>query len=198
MIPIKNTLVSRDLIDVLFSCNLSECKGACCVQGDSGPPISQKEHRTLKTLFPKIKPYMKPKSVERAERSGLSFVDQENELVIMIHENSGECIFATQKHGITKCVIEELYFDKQINFRKPVSCHLYPVRVKTYPDFTAVNYDSWDICRPAVQAGEKLQMPLYKFVKEALIRRFGKEWYAELELEIAAEYFSFQKNNKNG
>ncbi|MFW5805326.1 MAG: DUF3109 family protein [Bacteroidales bacterium] len=194
MIPIKNTLVSRDLIDVLFSCNLSECKGACCVQGDSGPPITQREHRMLKTLFPILKPYMKPESVERADRCGLSFVDQEDELVAMIHENSGECIFAVQEHGITKCVIEELYNDKQIDTQKPVSCHLYPVRVKIYPDFTAVNYDAWDICRPALQQGKSQNLPLYKFVKEALIRRFGTEWYAELE--IAAEDFHCKKNNK--
>ncbi|MDA3820612.1 MAG: DUF3109 family protein [Candidatus Delongbacteria bacterium] len=195
MIPIKNTLVSRNLVDVFFACDMAECKGACCVQGDSGPPITQEEKNTLINLFPKLKPYMKPESVKRAVKHGLSFVDQENEMVAMIHENSGECIFAIQKDGITKCVIEGLYLKGKIDFRKPVSCHLYPVRVKTYPDFTAVNIDSWDICKPALQCGEKLRMPLYKFVKDALIRRFGKEWYAQLE--IAAEDFSWQKNNKN-
>ncbi|MEA3447463.1 MAG: DUF3109 family protein [Bacteroidota bacterium] len=195
MISIENTLVSLDVIETEFACNISKCKGACCVQGNSGPPITQEEKNTLVHLFPKLKPYMKPESVKRAKQNGLSFIDQENEMVAMIHENSGECIFAIQKDGITKCVLEDLYLKGKIDFRKPVSCHLYPVRVKTYPDFIAVNYDKWDICNPALQRGEKLKMPLYKFVKDPLIRRFGKDWYAQLE--IAAEDFSCRKNNKN-
>ncbi|MGC9330409.1 MAG: DUF3109 family protein [Bacteroidales bacterium] len=195
MISIENTLVSLDVIETEFACNVNKCKGECCVQGDSGPPITQKEEQILKKLFPQLKKRMKPESVKRAKLHGLSFVDQENELVVMIHQNSGECIFAIQKKGITKCVIEDLYLKGKINFRKPASCHLYPVRIKTYPDFIAVNYDSWDICKPALQRGNKLRMPLYKFVKEALIQQFGTAWYAQLE--IAAEDFLQQKNNKN-
>ncbi len=105
MIAIKDTIVSRDLIDVLFSCDLDKCKGACCVEGDSGPPLTQEEERTIKKLYPLIKKYMKPESMESAERYGLSFTDQEHELVAMIHENSGECIFALFKLSHTCCYV---------------------------------------------------------------------------------------------
>lgn len=187
MIPIDNTLVSFDVIEKKFFCDLENCKGSCCVKGDSGAPVSDDEEKELKTIFTTLKPHMKEESIKRVEEKGISFVDQENELVTMIHENSGECVFAIQENGISKCVIEKLYFEGEIRFRKPVSCHLYPVRVKEYPGFTAVNYDEWDICKPALINGEQQRVPLYKFVKEALIRKFGDHWYNQLE--VAAKEF---------
>lgn len=187
MIPIENTLVSFDLIEKQFSCDLACCKGACCVEGDSGAPISREEEARIQKIYPALENRMKSESALRVQRHGLSFVDREGELVTMIHENSGECVFAVQENGISKCLIEIMHFEGKYDFRKPVSCHLYPIRVKEYPDFTAVNYDAWDICKPGLVKGEKLGTPLYKFAGEALVRRFGEEWYAQLE--VAAKDF---------
>ncbi|MFO7791133.1 MAG: DUF3109 family protein [Bacteroidales bacterium] len=194
MISIENTLVSLDVIETEFVCNVSKCKGACCVEGDSGPPLTESENEKIREIFPAIKQKMKPKSVIRAQHHGISYLDQENERVAMIHENSGECIFAVQENGITKCIIENLYFDGKLDFRKPLSCHLYPIRIKSYHDFIAVNYDRWQICNPGLEQGKKQGVPLYKFAKEPLIRRFSTDWYAQLE--VAAMDLT-NKNTKN-
>jgi hypothetical protein len=182
MIYIDDKLVSLDVFEKKFVCNLTHCKGACGVQGDSGAPLTDEENDIIQDIYPQIKPFMKPESILRVEEKGLSFIDQEGELVTMIHENSGECVFVVEDNGINVCAIEKLWEAGEIQFRKPVSCHLYPIRVKEYPLFTAVNYDEWDICQGALIQGEKLGVPVYVFLKDALIRRFGKDWYAQLEV----------------
>ncbi len=182
MISIGDALVSLDVFEKKFICDISKCKGACCVEGDSGAPVTEEENKIIHEVFPKVKGLMKPESIERGETKGLSFVDQEDELVTMIHENSGECVFAIQENGFTVCTIEKLWEAGEISFRKPVSCHLYPIRVKEYPIFTAVNYDEWDICEVGLIKGEAAGLPLYRFLKDALIRRFGSDWYAQLEI----------------
>lgn len=182
MVSIDNTLISLDVFEKKFICDLSKCKGACCVEGDSGAPLTDEEDEIIHDIFPQIKEIMKPESIERGEIEGLSFIDQEGELVTMIHENSGECIFAIQDDDITFCAIEKLWLEGKVPFRKPVSCHLYPIRIKEYPDFIAVNYDEWDICDAGLLKGEAAGVPLYKFLKEPLIRRFGEFWYAQLEI----------------
>ncbi len=182
MISIGDTLVSLDVFEKQFICDLGKCKGVCCVEGDSGAPLSEEENKIIHDIFPEVKKIMKPESIERGEKEGLSFVDQEEELVTMIHENSGECIFTIQENGISFCAIEKLWAEGKVPFRKPVSCHLYPIRVKEYPMFTAVNFDEWDICNAARVKGEQSGLPVYKFLKDALIRRFGEDWYAQLEI----------------
>lgn len=182
MIPINDTLVSFDLIEKKFVCDIRKCKGECCVQGDSGAPVTKEEESQIKEIYPLLAPEMKDESVLRVKEKGISFTDQENELVTMIHENSGECVFVIKENGVSKCLIEKLYFEGKIAFRKPVSCHLYPVRVKEYPDFTAVNYDYWDICESGLIRGKKEGVPLFVFLKEALVRRFGEDWYEQLKV----------------
>jgi len=187
MIPIDDTLVSFDILEKKFACDLDKCHGACCVEGDSGAPISKEEEAIIRDIYDKLQPRMKQGSALLVQRKGISFTDQEGELVTMIHENSGECVFAIQENGISKCLIETMHFEGEFEFRKPVSCHLYPIRIKQYPDFIAVNYDKWEICKPALIKGETSGIPLYKFAREALIRRFGEAWYAQLE--VAAKDF---------
>jgi len=181
MFQLGKTIVSEDIIDKDFVCNLSACKGACCIDGDAGAPLEEEEAQVLKEIYPKVKPYLRKKGIEAIEKQGThiatAFGDLETPLI-----NGADCayvIFDERKTAL--CGIEEAYNQGEISWKKPVSCHLYPVRVKEYSEFSAVNYDKWEICDDACVLGKELQVPIYKFVKEALIRKFGENWYVELE-----------------
>lgn len=186
MFQLGKTIVSEEIIERDFVCNLSACKGACCIEGEAGAPLTTEEVDILKELYPKIKPFLRKEGIEAIEKQGTHVEivpgDLETPLV-----NGGECAYVTfNEHGIAGCGIEDAYNAGEIDFQKPVSCHLYPVRVTEYSDFSALNYHRWSICDPACALGKELQVPVYKFVKKALIRKFGENWYAELE-KIASE-----------
>lgn len=184
MLQIQNTLVSLDLVEKHFCCDLKACKGICCVEGDSGAPLSLEEVDLLEEEYINFKPYMRSEGVEEVENQGHWVVDVENDRVTPLI-NEKECAYAIFEEGVAKCAIEKAYFEGKTTFRKPISCHLYPIRIKEYTHFTAVNFDTWKICRPARKLGAQQGLYVYGFVKEALIRRFGQEWYDELK--IAAE-----------
>lgn len=192
MFQLDKTLVSEDLFDCDFVCNLSACKGACCIEGDAGAPLEDKETEILVDLYSKIKPYLTEEGIAAIEEQG-AFVrgfDGEWETPLV---RGSQCAYVVQaENGMTHCGIEAAQRDGVINWKKPISCHLYPVRLKEYENFTAVNYNQWDICSDACTLGEELKVPVFKFLKEALIRKFGKDWYDELEL-INTEY----KKEKN-
>ena len=181
MFQLDKTLVSEDLFDCDFVCNLNACKGACCIEGDAGAPLEEKETELLVDLYSKIKPYLTQEGIAAIEEQG-AFVkgfDGEWETPLV---GGSQCAYVIQsENGITHCGIEAAQRDGVISWKKPLSCHLYPVRLKEYESFTAVNYHQWDICDDACTLGKELQVPVYKFVKEALIRRFGEDWYLELE-----------------
>jgi len=179
MIQIGNTLLSDDLAEKHFFCDLSKCKGACCVKGDAGAPLSVEEVLLLPEIIDKIKPFLRKEGVEAIEQQGTHILDAENETVTPLIQGK-ECAYVVFEKGIAMCGIEKAYIDGAITFRKPVSCHLYPIRIRKYEQFIAVNYDKWTICEPARQKGEKDGIPLYEFVKDALIRRFGNTWYRNL------------------
>ncbi|WP_047548546.1 DUF3109 family protein [Psychroserpens sp. Hel_I_66] len=181
MFQLGKTIVSEAIIEKDFVCNLSACKGACCIDGDAGAPLDASEIEILKDIYPKVKPFLRKEGIEAIEKQGTHittpFGDFETPLI-----NDADCayvIFDDKKTAL--CGIEEAYNQGEISWKKPVSCHLYPVRVKDYSEFSAVNYDKWDICDDACTLGKELQVPIYKFVKEALIRKFGEDWYMELE-----------------
>ena len=184
MFQLGKTIVSEELIEKDFVCNLNACKGACCIDGDAGAPLEDKETEILVDIYSKVKPFLSPEGIDAIEEQG-AFVkgedgDWETPLV-----NGSACAYVIfDANKIAKCGIEEAYNHKRISWKKPLSCHLYPVRVREYTELTAVNYHKWQICDPACELGEELKVPIYKFVKEALIRKFGKNWYAELE-EVA-------------
>lgn len=180
MIRIGNTLVSTDIFERFFICNLEKCKGACCVEGDLGAPLEEEELSILEDIYDKIKPYLSEEGIRVIEEQGKYVLDFEGDYVTPIINNR-ECAYAVyDKNGILKCGIEMAYEDGKTDFKKPLSCHLYPVRVSKLREITAVNYDQWDICNPACKLGAELNMPVYKFLKEALIRKFGRNWYEEL------------------
>lgn len=182
MIEHRGTLISEDLFEKRFVCDLNACKGACCVAGESGAPLTQDEAELLKELWPKIKPYIPEKGRRAIEADGVSEVDDDGDLVTTLVEGRGECAFTVfDEKGIALCGVEKAWKAGAIPFRKPLSCHLYPIRVVKLADHDGLNYHKWPICKPACECGAKLDVPVYRFLKDALIRAYGEEWYAELE-----------------
>ena len=181
MLKIQHTLVSLDVIEKHFVCDLQKCRGICCVHGDSGAPLEQEEAEQLERLYDKYKGFMQEAGRQAVEAQGTSVIDSDGDLVTpLIHGK--ECAYAFRdRDGIYKCAIETAWQKKKIPFRKPVSCHLFPVRLREYEDFTAVNFEFWKDCRPALELGRKKNVRVYEFLQEALTRRFGREWYRELK-----------------
>tara|TARA_B100000214_G_scaffold372234_1_gene350087 strand:+ start:3383 stop:3955 length:573 start_codon:yes stop_codon:yes gene_type:complete len=179
MINLEDKIVSLDIFKKHFTCDLKACKGACCVEGDAGAPITKKEQKKIKKIYKKIKPYMRRKSVEEVQKNGFSVVDFEGDLTTALVEGK-ECVFVYYEGGIAKCVFEKAYLNKEIDFKKPISCHLFPIRVKKYSGFESINYEKIKICNSACDNGRKIKIPLYKFLKESLIRKYGLSWYKKL------------------
>ena len=180
MFQLGKTIVSEDILQKDFVCNLSACKGACCVDGDAGAPLSLEETKILEEIYPKVKPFLRKEGIEAIEKLGtwVKGTDQDLETPLI---DEKDCAYVIFDGKTALCGIEQAYNQGVIDWKKPVSCHLYPIRVKDFTEFTAVNYDKWHICDDACTLGKELQVPVYKFVKEALIRRFGEDWYLELE-----------------
>lgn len=179
MFQIGKTIVSEQIIENDFMCNLSACKGACCINGDAGAPLTVEEADILEEIYPKIKSYLRPEGIAAIEAQGTSVIsDGEIETPLINNADCAYVIFDDKKTAL--CGIEEAYNQGDVTWKKPVSCHLYPIRVKEYSEFSAVNYDKWEICDDACSLGKELQIPVYKFVKEALVRKFGETWYNEL------------------
>ncbi|HEX3008404.1 MAG TPA: DUF3109 family protein, partial [Bacteroidales bacterium] len=149
----------------------------------------------IEQAYPLVKPYLSEKSIATIEKKGKWQKDSDGDKVTSLVDNK-ECVFVIFEKGVATCAIEKAYSDGKINFRKPVSCHLYPIRLTKYSSYTAVNYHAWDVCKPAVKSGNKLGVPIFVFLKEALIRKFGEKWYGELELS-AREYLKYKQLNSN-
>ena len=187
MFQLQDTLVSEDLFDYDFVCNLNACKGACCIDGDAGAPVEEEETAILERIFPQVRPFLTPEGIEAIEAQGTWVIGSDGEKETPLVGGAACAYVVVGPNGITHCGIEAAYNAGAVDWRKPVSCHLYPVRTRAYETFTAVNYHQWQICTPACTLGQSLQVPVYQFVKEALIRKFGQAWYDELCL-VAEEY----------
>lgn len=179
MIIVDDCIISDNLADVKFCCDLAACKGACCVEGDCGAPLDKDEIPVLERIYPCVKPYMTEEGIAVVERDGVSSVDVDG-LPCTPLVNNCECAYAVVEDGVTLCAIEKAWRAGKIDFQKPISCHLYPVRIEDYGEFKAVNYHEWDICRCAVAKGRGEGVPLYRYLEVPLVRRFGQEWYDEL------------------
>lgn len=184
MILIDETVISDDIKEQFFVCDLEKCKGACCVEGDLGAPLTEEETKTLDKVYQKVKPYLSDQGISEIEKQGTFILDEEGDFSTPTI-NGRECAYAIyDDKGILKCGIEQAYNDGKIKFRKPISCHLYPIRITKYDHYEAINYDRWHICTPACGLGKELGVPVYKFLKEALTRKYGERWYRELCTEI--------------
>lgn len=186
MIEVGNVLVHEDLITNDFVCNLTKCKGICCVEGDAGAPLRQSEKAILEEIYPKVKHLMTEKGIEAVENYGTSVIDADGDLTTTCVDGNKECAYVTWENGITKCAIEKAYELGEVDWKKPISCHLYPIRATHYPEFDVLHYDRWHICHDACTFGKELKVPVYKFLKDPLIREYGAEWYAELERSVDA------------
>ncbi|HYD20855.1 MAG TPA: DUF3109 family protein [Flavipsychrobacter sp.] len=188
MIAVGGVLLSDEVIEENFVCDLLKCKGGCCVDGDCGAPLTKEETKTIANIYPKIKPYLSAEYIAEVDKQGTHVMDDEYGYVTPTI-NGGICVYAyTDELGIVKCAIEKAYNDGVVDFKKPISCHLYPIRIKQLPGYEAVNYEPRPtLCRPACKQGNKLKVPVYKFLKEPIIRKFGEDFYKELD-EVAKQY----------
>ncbi len=181
MFQIQKTIVSEDILKKEFVCNLGACKGECCIAGEAGAPLEKEEVAILKKIYQKVKPFLRKEGINAIEKQGTSIVTDLGDLETTLI-NGAECVYVIFDDKKTAlCGIEAAHKTGVIDFKKPISCHLYPVRTQNYSSFTAVNYHSWPICNDACFLGKTLKVPVYKFLKESLLRKFGKIWYAELE-----------------
>lgn len=184
MIAIDNKLVSDQVISDQFVCDLDYCKGGCCEDGDSGAPLEKEELQTLRDIYPSVKPYLTPEGISVLEKEGLFAYDQEFGWVTPT-VGGRICAYGFRdKQGVIKCGIEQAYLDNQISWKKPISCHLFPVKItrSKRQNLDYVNYEPReDLCKAACKLGRKLKVPVYKFLKDALIRKYGSEFYTALE-----------------
>jgi len=179
MIHFDNTLISDDLRDVHFCCDLPKCKGACCVEGDGGAPLEEEEISLLEDYIEAIKLFMVPKGIKEVEKTGVFDYDADGKFVTTL-VNGNECSYVYYDDGIARCAIENAFQEKAIPFPKPLSCHLYPIRIKELSKGEGINYHKWHICNKALDNGMKLKLPLYRFLEEALIRKYSRSWYNKL------------------
>src|SRR5690606_8248441 len=180
LVEIDDKLVSTQIFENKFVCDLNACKGACCVEGDAGAPLTFEEVDQMEEDLEVYLPYMRKEGIEAVEKTGVFYLDQDGEPVTTL-VNGAECAFVYfDENGITKCAIEKAYLEGKTTFKKPISCHLYPIRVKKFNDYEALNYDEWPICKPACICGEALDVPVYRFLKEPIIRAWGEKFYNEL------------------
>lgn len=190
MILIQEVLVSQELLEERFMCELGSCKGACCWLGDYGAPLEPEEMDVLEKILPQVSGFLAEESREKIKEDGpYSYYKGSGKYGTSLMPD-GACVFMTRdEKGIAGCGIEQAFFAGETDFRKPISCHLYPVRVTKNPhmDFEALNYERWDICKAACSFGEQHKMPLYRFVKDALIRKYGEAFYLELD-EVASQW----------
>ena len=177
---IQNILVSDELFSEQFCCDLNVCGGLCCVDGDAGAPLEPDEIFDLEENYLIFKKYMTPKGIEKVEKNGIFDYDREGSFVTPLLDDES-CAFVFFEDNIAKCAIEKAFLNGEIDFPKPISCHLYPIRVKILPDYEALNYHRWHLCHSACEKGKYLKLPLYNFLREPLIRKYGEAWYSELE-----------------
>ena len=194
MFQIQDTLVSLDLVERHFCCDLATCLGACCIDGDAGAPITEAERDQLEQLLPAVWDDLLPRAQEAITEGGVAYRDPEGELVTQIVDGKN-CVFSCyEPGGLCSCALERAYRAGRIGFRKPMSCYLYPVRVKQYDGYAAVNYHRWKICKCAEVLGRKQGLRAYQFLREPLIARFGQQWYDELVANCEA-YIELYLNN---
>ena len=195
MLQIQNALVSLDLAEEFFVCDLAKCLGQCCIEGDAGAPITEDEKKKLEEVLPVVWDDLLPAAREVIERQGVAYTDEEGDLVTSIVDGR-DCVFTTYaRGGMCLCAVEKAFREGKCDWRKPMSCYLYPLRLTEYPDFTAVNYHRWKICKCARTLGRKEGVRLYEFMRGPLTERFGAEWYDELKQACEAYLEEYGDNS---
>ena len=192
MVEIEDKIISDELFEKKFVCDLQKCKGGCCVEGDSGAPLKSKEIKEIAKNLSIIKSEMSTKGLNAIKNNDFHYVDSDGDKVTKLVDGE-ECVFVVfDKNNIAKCSIESAFRKNKINFNKPISCHLYPVRVKKYDSFTAINVDSWHVCKPACECGSELNVPVFKFLKDAIVRYWDLDFFYHLD-SVYNEFFKKKK-----
>lgn len=186
MFQVGNAIVSDEILENEFVCNLSACKGQCCVDGDAGAPLDKEETAILDQIYDKVKPYLRQEGIASIENQGRWIIGEDGDYETPL-VNGSECAYVIFDGKTALCAIEQAYNEGVVEYKKPISCHLYPIRIKEYSQFSAVNYHHWHICDDACSLGKELEVPVYKFLKGPLIRKFGEDWYEELE-QVATQW----------
>lgn len=186
MIVIEDKIISEELKNIHFICDLNSCKGACCIEGEGGAPLEKKEVKIIKKNYNKIKPYISQEGINVIEKKGLHYYSKETKTYNTQLIKGKACVFVNYENGFSYCGIEKAHKDKKIDFYKPISCHLYPIRITKYTTYEAVNYEEWDICKAACSLGEKEKVSVYQFLKEPIIRKYGQKFHDAL-------VFAFEK-----
>ena len=189
MLIIDEILISQEIFTEKFICDLKKCKGACCIEGDSGAPVEPQELEILEKEFDNYKDYLTKEGLESIKNKGFAQYDTEDKMYKTTLNDDGPCSYINYDHGVAVCGIEKAFLDGKTSFRKPISCHLYPIRVSNIGDLKAINYEEWSICKDACELGKSLSVPVYKFLKEPIQRAFGDAFYEALDSE-AAHYTS--------
>ena len=193
MIEIDSTIVSFDVLEKHFLCDVQQCKGICCVDGESGAPLDKDELAQLEKYYKNYEPWLNEKAKAVIKEKGCYEIDEDGDYVTPLVDGK-ECVYAFFEDGIAKCAIEKAWEKHKIPYRKPISCHLYPIRISEYETFDALNYDTLHTCKTARENGETKAVPVYVFLKEPLIRKYGEEWYAKLQ-HFAEKYLSVYKTS---
>lgn len=181
MIEIEGKIVSLDLLRECFACDLSRCKGICCVEGNAGAPLEEEEVAILRDNFDKYRPYLKGEGIDAIEKQGFAVIDEDGELTTPLIDDA-ECVYSFEEDGITYCAVERAWREGKLEFCKPVSCHLYPIRVARFSDGSlGLNYHRWNVCASAVECGKRLGIPVYQALRGPIESYFGPDFYAALE-----------------
>lgn len=195
MIQIDDKIISLDLFEKHFVCDLEQCAGVCCVYGDSGAPLEEDEVEVLREEYENFEPYMTPLGRNAVDEQGVAVHDSDGDLVTPLVGDAAECAYSYfTKDGVCLCAIEKAYFDGKTSYRKPISCHLYPIRTRPLGDNLALNYDQWTICKCARDKGAREGAPVFRFLKDPIIRQFGQNFYAQME--EAYQLLMLQKEKK--
>ena len=192
MFQIENDIVSDNIFDKYFCCDLDKCKGTCCVIGDSGAPLEKNELECFEEIYPHVEPYLNKKNIEEIKKQGFYIIDYDGDYVTPIVRGA-ECVYTYQENGITKCAIEKAYFEGKTKFRKPISCHLYPIRISKYKNYDGVNYDEQIFCKEARIKGDQEKILVYQYLKEPLVRKYGEKWYKEIQ-NVADAYKEYRND----
>ncbi len=193
MIILDNCILSDELYEETFVCDLPACKGGCCVEGDAGAPLLEEECHILEGIAGRVAPFMIPQGRDAIEKQGHWVRDNDNEMTTPLVDGK-QCAYAYfDGKGIARCAIERAFEAGLIDFQKPISCHLYPIRIKQYTKYDALNYHRWPLCDCARVRGKKLKVRVYRFVEDALVRKYGREWYRELQayFDYAGKRYGF-------
>lgn len=186
IIQVGDVLLSIDIIKEYFCCNLDACHGACCIEGDAGAPVEMNEVAQIENATEVAWNQLSAQAQSVIDKQGVVYNDCDGDLVTSIVNNK-DCVFTCYQNNTCLCALERVYRQGKTRFCKPISCSLYPIREKRFANnLIGLNYHRWDICKDAVKKGRELKLPIYKFLKEPLIKRFGQQWYEELE-EVAKQ-----------